>query len=159
MSLLFDISPTDEPQKRKPKQRRQEVAAGEAAPAPSVPPRFGVVWAGFVGRLDGEVECVDENCRGTAHDVTYRGRDEWVLACCFCGTGQRVAAPAEEPEPEATGGEGFKFSDGRFAGLTVLEASSSPRWREYCVFAAAHHKNPDAMKACQTWLAENSAVR
>jgi hypothetical protein len=158
MSLLFDISPTDEPQKKKSKKATaKNVVATEEDKATFVPAVRRSV--SFLGRLDGDVVCLDQNCQGACHDVTDKCRDQWRIECCYCGTGQWIDA-REEPEPEQeTTGEhkAFAFSSGRFQGMGIAEAAGQPRWREYCEYAAKNHKDSAAREACQTWLAQNPA--
>ncbi len=166
MSLLFDISPTDEPQKKTSRKPRKTRVSQESVDNSAVDLRLGS--AVFLGRLDGDVECVSKSCRGTAHDVTNNGKNGWRVECCFCGTGQWIEAPACDADESATeslcAGDGdgdgvFRFPDGRFAGMTIEDASKHPRWREYCAFAAAHHENRSVSDTCKTWLAESGGVR
>lgn len=153
MSLLFDISPTDEPQPRK----ARKTARGERAVAAVLVPVSPALQRPdqFLGRLDDDVACLDQNCQGQCHDVTHKFADSWRIECCYCGTGQWIDA-REEPEEGAT--ECFTFPDGRFLGLRIEEAAVHPRWPEYCKYAAQNHAELAVRETCQKWLADNPAA-
>jgi hypothetical protein len=159
MSLLFDISPTDEPQPRKSKKPAPKRQADAEAAKASFVPAFRRL-ADFLGKIDGEVECLDQSCQGKCHDVTDKSRDQWRIECCCCGTGQWVDA-REEPESEDEVGttQGcFTFPTGRFIGLRLEEAATHPRWAEYCKYAAKNHADQAVRETCQKWLADNPAA-
>jgi hypothetical protein len=155
MILLFDISPTDDPQPKKAK-KAAVAKPVEAAKAVVVIARPIHRDTGLLGRLDDEVACLNQECQGYCHDVTHKHPDQWRIECCYCGTGQWVE-PLDEPDvdtPEAT--ECFTFPDGRFGGMSLDEATSQQRWPEYCKYAAKNHSDPAVRETCRKWLAENS---
>lgn len=148
MSLLFDTSP-DEPQRRRgrkaappvtetPEPQKPLIYIGEAVPA--------------LGRLDGVVACLDQNCRAECHDITDEDRGQWRLECCFCGTGQWVPVVKGHLPPPAEGAD-FMLRGGRFDGQTLGEAARSSRGRDYIAWAAKEHPRPAVKKACETYLA------
>lgn len=151
MSTLFDISP-DEPTKgRKRNPAHAGVAVAEKQVSPS--PYIGKVTLGALGKYDDAV-CADEVCGGTAHDILDEHRGQWLLECCFCGTGQWVPAIAGYLKPRQ---EEFRFRDGLFAGLTIAEARLEPRGPDYLKWAAESHPRPMVREAVKSWLASNPA--
>jgi len=162
MSTLFDLGVEESPKKsRRPKRPEEAVAAVESESAISAPGVAGDV-APILGRLD-DIACADETCGGEAHDVIDRGWAEidesgkkkraWKIECCFCGTGQWVAAREEQPEKEDKKPSGeFVFAGGRYPGMTVAAAAAQPGAIEYLKWAAASHKEPEVRQAVRTWL-------
>lgn len=57
---------------------------------------------------------------------TSRGKEQDVIACCFCGYRLRVKA-----KPVAATGSGYVFESGRFAGLTVEQVAQEPNGMKY----------------------------
>jgi len=154
MSLLFDISTQEEP--RGGRKKRPEPVTVEQEPAyVGLPAR--ITARPLLGRLDGEVECLDQSCQAACHDITDLDRGWWRIECCFCGTGQWVPAKTakqERPARAATAGE-FRFPEGtRFPGLTLAEAvEKNPGCEEWLRWAAKHGPDDATKKACQTYLA------
>lgn len=153
MGLLFDVAP-EEPTRRKRNATRMQTAPVE--PVVTLIKREVSAAIRPLGRLDHTHECVDDRCRGSAHDIIHEDRGEWMIQCCFCHTCQWVPVIAGHltPRPEA-----FTFRDGRFAGLTIDEAVEQPHGREYVAWAAQEHKRDAVRKACQTWLDSAVAAR
>jgi len=150
MSLLFDTSP-QEPQKKNGR-RAKKVAEPEPAVL-VVPPQAASAEAPApIGRLDGVVACLDQNCRAECHDILDEDRGQWRLECCFCGTGQWVPVVKGHLPPPAEGAD-FLLRGGRFDGQTIGEAARSSRGRDYIAWAAKEHPRPAVKKACETYLA------
>lgn len=147
MSLLFDVSP-EEP--ARPKRRRAVAATEPARPAPAA----RTYEATTLGRLDGQVACLDQTCRAEAHDIVEEDGGHWRLECCLCGTGQWVPARPGVLAPASTR---FVFHSGRFAGLSIDEAAMQPRGMDYVRWAAAEHPKKAVRSACERWLAESGA--
>jgi len=151
MSLLFDTSP-QEPTKKRGRKAKTESAGGQseahdtpplALPAEAHPP---------LGRLDGTVACIDQNCRAECHDILDEDRGQWRLECCFCGTGQWVPVVPGHLAPPAEGAD-FLLRGGRFDGQTLGVVSRSSRGMAYLTWAAKEHPRPAVKKACETYLA------
>lgn len=149
MSLLFDISPP-EPGKAK-KNRQVRNAVSEIEKSVSTSPYIGKVTLGALGRYD-DAPCLDQKCQGSASDILDEVGGQWLLECCFCGTGQWVPAIKGYLKPKQ---EDFRFRDGRFAGLTINEASLEPRGPDYLKWAAESHPRPMVREAVKTWIASN----
>lgn len=158
MSLLFDTSPQEDSPKRKA--RRQRAAPVAEEPAISLP--MACHSRKIIGSVDEGVACVDSRCRAECHDITDEHRGQWLLECCFCGTGQWIPAidgRLDGPErPQAAGASEFVFPEGqRGAGCTVAEYyGKSP---DYVRWAAKNEPNEEIRKACETYLASLSASR
>lgn len=158
MSLLFDKSTQEAAPKRRP--RRKAEAPAPEEPAVSLPLTFQARKT--LGRVDDGVACLDAGCRAECHDITEDYRGQWLLECCFCGTGQRVPAIdgrlEEEKQPAASTAGEFAFPEGqRGAGCTVAEYyAKSP---DYVRWAATHEPNEETRKACETYLAGLAATR
>jgi hypothetical protein len=148
MSLLFDTSP-GEPQKRRGRKAAPPVAE---TPEPQKPLIYIGEAVPALGRLDGVVACLDQNCRAECHDILDEDRGQWRLECCFCGTGQWVPVVKGHLPPPAEGGD-FLLRGGRFDGQTIGEAARSSRGRDYIAWAAKEHPRPAVKKACETYLA------
>jgi hypothetical protein len=146
--MLFSLPP-DEPQKKR-RSERKKVAAENLPVRPAVADEQPVLLP--IGTLDDGHECCEAKCRGTAHDILYEERGEWLIQCCFCLTAQWV------PAIDGHIRDDFRFRDGRFAGLTVSEAALRPRGEEYITWAAAEHKRPAVRGECKRWL-DGRAVR
>jgi hypothetical protein len=151
VTTLFDVSPEEPTRSRKARQARAAVL--DADKTPSTSPYIGKVTLEALGKYDDEV-CADEACRGTAHDIIDEHRGQWLLECCFCGTGQWVPAVVGHLKPRQ---EEFRFRDGRFAGLTIAEASREPRGPDYLKWAAESHPRPMVREAVKTWIASHPA--
>jgi len=162
MSTLFDLGGDESAKRgRRPKRPKEAVVAVEIDVAITPPLLAGGV-APILGRID-DVACADESCGGEAHDFieigwaeidgSDRKRRAWKIECCFCGTGQWVAAREEQPEKEDKKPSGeFVFPGGRYPGMTVAEAAAQPCSAEYLEWAAADHPKPEVRKAVRTWL-------
>ena len=165
MSTLFELPP-DEPKPRR-------LVRAKAAP-PAEKEQYAFAPGGAVdappkalGRLDHTYECADSRCRGSAHDIvrqgvadideTNRKKPAWLIQCCFCNTSQWVAVIEGHLEQKPAA---FTFADGRFAGLTIDEASERPQGLD-CIrlWAEKGHKRPEVKTACETWLARNQSAR
>lgn len=154
MSLLFDTSP-QEPERKKAKKRAAEPVAAPSEPPAFVPPDSPVAP---LGRLDGTVACLDAACQAQTHDILDEVRGQWLLECCFCGTGQWVPAVRGHLPPPAEGGD-FVFRGGRFDGQTIAESARTERGMDYIRWAASEHPRPAVKKACETYLASLPATR
>lgn len=152
MSLLFDTSPQEQ-EKKKPRKRATEPEAAPAAVA-YVPPAGPVAP---LGRLDDGTPCLDESCQAECHDILDESKGQWLVECCFCGTGQWIPVIRGHLPPPAEGAD-FMFRGGRFDGQTIAEASRSARGMDYIKWAAAEHPRPAVKKACETWLASFQAT-
>jgi len=152
MSLLFDISPTDEPQKKRSGKKKQaEEAAAAPEPAVVVPKRISDEPPKPLGAADGFV-CINEACGGTCHDIWKKSRGLWLIECFECGTGQWVEAQEEAQETEE---DSFRFPEGvrdTFVGLTIDEVDALGR-RDYIVWAAENCRIGDVRDAAKNWLA------
>ena len=157
MSLLFDIPQDDAPRKRARKTIKiapNDAPGDENRPIYKAKPPQPALKA--LGRLDHTHGCVDERCRGSAHDILHEDGGQWLIQCCFCLTCQWVPVIKGHLEPKSTE---FQFRDGRFAGLTIDEAVALPRGLDYVLWAAREHKRPAVKTACETWLAKNQSSR
>lgn len=163
--LLFETS-QEEPEK-KPRRGTQRPAQPAQAASPSQPaggPRL-LEAVGFLGKCDGEHECVDEACRFGAHDVVGGSPGRWRLQCAECGTIQTVTAVSEmeavvtEQSRATPAAGGFVFNGGLFDGLTIDEASMSPRGMDYISWAAKEHPRQAVKNACEIWLARSPESR
>jgi hypothetical protein len=154
MSLLFDVSP-EGPTKKRARARKEAPPSSHLTGSEkrlsfigkTAPPALKAL-----GRLDHIHECADTLCRGSAHDILYEDRGEWMIQCCFCNTCQWVPVIKGHLTPKP---DEFQFHDGRFAGLTIDEAAAQPRGLDYVQWAAKEHKRPAVKTACETWLAKN----
>lgn len=154
MSFLFDttIQTPQEPSRSRRKARKAVEPVEQARPD-FVP---FVVVVPPLGRLDGDVACIDQSCRAQCHDIVEEHAGQWLLECCFCGTGQWIKAIAGHlPAPEEDAA--FRFRDGRFAGLTLDEAARTPRGVDYIKWAAVEHRRGAVREAAKTWLASKPA--
>lgn len=154
MSLLFEIAP-DEPEKARKSRpaKKPEPEESEAGFEPSFTVCHGP--REFLGKADQhDIECIDENCRGTAHDIVDDDGKVWLIQCAFCGTGQYVKARKTESAPA---GAVFRLADGRFSGLSLDEAAGEPFGLEYIEWATTGHKRPAVREACKKWLADSGA--
>lgn len=156
MSLLFDIAP-DEPEKKSRRKKSAEPQKEAAVFSPAVP-ALVKGHREFLGRADfDDIECLDESCRGTAHDIDDEDGSMWFLRCAWCGTGQWVksrrttAGKAEE--------QVFRMTDGRFAGLTLDDIASQSVGMDYISWAAKEHPRQAVKNACEIWLARSQESR
>ena len=108
----------------------------------------------MIGKIDDKFTCVDDRCQATAHDIVDEARGEWLIECCFCGTGQRVRAFKGHLKAQDT----FVFRDGRCAGMTVAQAWRAPRGQEYVTWAAESHPREAVRLACKSHLDSIAAV-
>ena len=81
-------------------------------------------------RWDDQHTCY--RCEGRAHDIVRDEKDYAVLECAFCGVTERVpplkrVKPAVKPKPK----EDFRFTNGRFAGMTLDEVSKTEVGSQY----------------------------
>lgn len=156
MSLLFDTSP-QEPTKKRGRKAKTE-SAGAQSEAHDTPPLALPAEANPpLGRLDGTVACLDQNCRAECHDILDEDRGQWRLECCFCGTGQWVPVVKGHLAPPAEGAD-FMLRGGRFDGQTLGVVSRSSRGMAYLTWAAKEHPRPAVKKACETYLASIQAA-
>lgn len=72
-------------------------------------------------------------CQARAHDIVRDERDHAVLECAFCGAMERVPAlRREKPKPtREKPREDFRFTHGRFAGMTLDEVSQTEVGKQY----------------------------
>lgn len=155
MSMLFDISPTEE-SPRRPSRKKAEPEKPEkiASFAPARDHRF-VPAPKPLGRIDHTYRCIDASCQAECSDILVEDRGQWFIECCFCGTKQWVpviaAAAEEEREPE---GSVFRLPHGvrdAFVGMTLDEVSSAGGdW--YIKWAAEKCRNAEVRDACKTYL-------
>lgn len=156
MSLLFDTSPQEDAPKRKGRRK----AAAPAAEEPSVSVPVTCHFRPIIGRADEGVACIDSRCQAECHDITDEHRGQWLLECCFCGTGRWIPAidgRLDEPAPPASEPSGeFVFPEGqRGAGCTVADYyQKSP---SYVRWAAENEPNEEIRRACETYLASLAA--
>ena len=141
--LLFDTTPQP---------KRGRVAAPES-PAPEPYRPIYKEASARVGTYD-DVPCIDSACCGSADDILDEVNGQWLLECCYCGTGQWIKAIKGYLKPKQ---EEFRFRDGRFAGLSIAEASREPRGSDYLKWAAESHPRPMVREAVKTWIASNPA--
>jgi hypothetical protein len=135
MSLLFDISPQEQPNKRgarKPDRRAFETPAENQTEKNvffyrEMPP---------LGRIDHTYECADGQCGAQCHDILHEDSGEWRVECAFCGTGQWVKVIAGHLKPKE---REFLLRDGRFAGLSLDEVEQQPRGLDYLAWALTGH--------------------
>jgi hypothetical protein len=146
MSLLFDISPEDVPNKRKQKKRRTEEAPQPQKPEFSPPKPAAIVT---LGKLDGIHACENPSCRGSAHDILYESDGEWMIQCCFCLWMQWV------PVIEGHLKEEFRLSEGIFAGMALREIAARDRGMDYIKLQARKHKSQRVREECSSWLDQN----
>lgn len=158
MSLLFDISPSEE-SPRKPSRRRAEPEKPEEKPAfaPTRAPRF-VVVPKALGRIDHTYQCIDASCQAACSDILIEEGGYWFIECCFCGTKQWVPMVVEDAEEETPLGQEesvFRLPMGirdEFVGMTMEEVSAAGGdW--YIKWAAEKCRNSAVRAACQTYLA------
>lgn len=155
MNYLFDVSPTEVPDAKKPKARRGKAVAAPAAAAVVISARFRNET--IIGRSEGHCQCADESCKSTQFDILDDWRGEWFVECMICGTGQYVPAVAgviQAPDDSAD----FVFSDGRFEGLAMAQVAASENGPTYIAWAAANHKREAVRIACKKWI-DRSGVR
>lgn len=100
-------------------------------------------------KIDDKYTCADEACRASAMDIVAEDGLHWIVQCAFCGTGQRVLGIRGHIKPKDAE---FRFSDGRFEGMTPAEASAHPHGMIYLNWAAHSHKRPAVRAACKTYL-------
>jgi hypothetical protein len=154
MSTLFDVSPDEPTRNRRPKKPKAEPAAVVAAASPSTATVVPAA-APALGRLDEGVECIDQNCQGTAHDIIEEGQHDlsglgamepaWLVECCFCGCARWTRPIKGHLKPVE---KAFLFRDGRFAGMTPAQAALQPRGLDYLRWAAQSHPRPTVREAC-----------
>jgi hypothetical protein len=164
MSTLFDL-PQDDPKPRR-MVRAKSTTAVEKEQHTFAPTGTIDAPVKILGWLDHGHECVDERCRGSAHDIICEGLSDidnngrkkpaWLIQCCFCGTSQWVPVIKGHLEPKPAA---FTFPDGRFAGLTIDEAATRPQGVD-CIrlWATTGHRRPEVKTACETWLARNQSA-
>lgn len=150
--MLFDTSPTEDPDSAPKKKGRKKTKPADAAPEAAQP--IGDYLAAVLakvpvtlGRLDGIVEC--HRCAGAVMDIVEEDGREWLIDCGYCGLKQWIPSIPGHLTPR---GEGFVFADGRFSGKTVEEAYLLPNGRDYVEWAAKEHKRPSVRAACEKFL-------
>lgn len=154
MSMLFDVSPTEDQVRKKgarPRKAAEATPAGEEqAAAPPLPPVLSQARPLLpLGTIDHTYACPDTRCRAEFHDIVAEDDGDWLIQCGFCGTGQWVRAIPGHLKPRE---EQFTFRDGRCQGLTLDEAAAMSRGLDYIEWAAAEHPRDAVKNACQTWL-------
>lgn len=156
MSLLFDIAP-EEPEKKSRRKKAAETPKEADVFSPAVPALVRG-HSEFLGRADfDDIECLDESCRGTAHDIDDESGSMWFLRCAWCGTGQWVKA--RKTKITKAGDEDFRMTEGRFAGLTLNEVASQAVGMDYISWAAKEHPRQAVKNACEIWLARSQESR
>lgn len=144
MNLLFDISPEEVPDRKgKRSKRKSAQAEPEQKPAFSAPKTLAIK---AIGKLDGIHACDNESCRGSAHDILYADKDEWLIQCCFCNCTQWV------PIIEGHLKEEFRLTEGIFAGMTLREVSEKEHGEAYIKLSAKKHASKQIREACSAWL-------
>lgn len=109
----------------------------------------------ILGKIDDVHTCADDACGSMAMDILDEDGLHWRVACAVCGTGQRVQGIRGHLKPRESE---FRFSDGRFEGMTPAEAAGKPNGMIYLNWAARSHKRPAVRDACRTYLdAQKSA--
>lgn len=106
----------------------------------------------ILGKVDDVFACVDEKCGSACMDIVEEEGMHWKVECAFCGTGQRAKALLGHLKPKAAE---FRFSDGRFEGLTPAEAADRPNGMIYLTWAAQAHKRQAVRDACKKHLDAN----
>jgi len=141
MSLLFDISPDEVPDKKK---RAAAVEEPAATPPSPVQYREQVV----LGQSDGHYVCYKPSCQATYFDIIDDYRGQWVIECAFCGWQQRVLAIDGVLEPSTD----FVFFDGRFNGMTLAQAADEKNGLAFIQWCAKNHKSETVKDSCLSWL-------
>jgi hypothetical protein len=144
MSLLFDISPEEVPDKKAKKKSPQKKAA-EPASAPAQP-ALEIPACGILGRSDGEYTC---DCGSTYFDIIDDYRGEWLAECAFCGIKIRVPAIRQIVEDKP----GFVFLNGRYSGMALAQVSETEQGVAYIRWCAEKHKSSAVKEACKSWVA------
>ncbi len=81
-------------------------------------------------RWDDQHTCL--RCEGRAHDIVLDEKDYAVLECAFCGVTERVAAIKRvKPPAKPKAKEDFRFTHGRFSGMTIDEVSKTDVGLQY----------------------------
>jgi len=148
MNFLFDVSPTEVPDSAKKASKKavsQPVA--EVVSDPIYIPAGRELR--IIGRIDHTYACERPRCGTRCHDIIAEDGSDWLLECCFCGQWQWATAIDGILDSSV---ESFAFRDGRFAGLTVDQASRQDKGPEYIRWAAKSHKREAVRIACQSWL-------
>jgi hypothetical protein len=147
MSLLFDISPEEVPEKKR-KTPRKKAAAAEPAPAtePDAPMYLGLGPQEIIGRSGGDYTCC---CGSTYFDILDDFRGEWWLECCFCGLKIREPAVVGAAQPQNSD---FVFFDGRYSGMTLALVSETDQGLAYIRWCAGKHRSAAVKEACTLWL-------
>lgn len=103
----------------------------------------------ILGKIDGTYTCADAACGSGAMDIIAEDGLHWAVQCAICGTGQRVQGLRGHIKPKSAE---FRFSDGRYEGMTPAEASTQANGMIYLNWAAQSHKRPAVRDACKTFL-------
>lgn len=157
MSMLFDVSPSENQARKKGGRLRKAAEAtpagkepGQSPPLPPMPPMLSQAGPPLpLGTIDHTYSCPDTRCRAEFHDIVSEDGGDWLIQCGFCGTGQWVRAIKWHLKPRA---EQFTFRDGRCQGLTLDGAAAMPRGLEYIAWAANEHPREAVRTACKSWL-------
>lgn len=108
----------------------------------------------ILAKIDGKYACADERCGCDCMDITAEDGLHWRVECAMCGTGQRVQAIRGHIKPRDAE---FRFSDGRFEGMTPAEAASQPNGMIYLQWAARSHKRQAVRDACKSHIDAQAA--
>lgn len=157
MTLLFDVSPTDDPERKKSKSRRRADGASEKVESPKkrLFTRESPSSA-ILGRINDTFDCGDGACNSQCHDILVEDRGEWRIACAFCGTAQWVDAIPGHLKPRE---QEFVLHEGRFAGMTFAEIERHPRGSDYITWAAASHPKQIVRDAAKKHLDRHKVTR
>jgi hypothetical protein len=149
MSLLFDVSPDEPVRKRSTRSKSRAAPTGSEEPSLKTPYLYREI-TGRLGTIDDDTyACPHPRCGAGAHDILLEDGKEWLIACAFCGSTQRVTAIAGHLKPKP---EEFRFRDGLFAGMTPAEAAREPRGPDYLSWAAENHPRPAVRDAVKNHL-------
>jgi hypothetical protein len=144
MSLLFDISPDELPDKKTPRKKSAKIEE------PAAEPPRGVRFAEQVilGQSDGHYVCYKPSCQATYFDIIDDYKGQWVIECAFCGWQQKVQAIEGVLAPSTD----FIFYDGRFNGMTLAQTSKQENGLAYIQWCAKNHKSEPVKDSCLSWL-------
>lgn len=148
MNYLFDVSPEDVPDRKKPSTRMRARVDQPVSIQPKTPVFTRTTP---LGRSFGHYSCADANCKSMEHEIWDDRRGLWAITCLWCGTGQRVYGRLGElfDQPE------FAFPEGQFRGMTLAQVSSQTDGLAYIRWAAGKSERQDVRETCRAWLDAN----